>query len=393
MGMTALQGTQALPPLSLYIHLPWCVRKCPYCDFNSYTLHGQLPEAAYIDALLADLAVQRSAIGQRVIISVFFGGGTPSLFSAAGMRRLLAALRAELTFAEDAEITLEANPGTIEHGRFTDYRAAGINRVSLGAQSFDDPTLQALGRIHAADDTRRAVEELRQAGIDNFNLDLMYALPRQDPAAALADVERAIELEPTHISHYELTLEPGTVFGGLPPAGMPDDDAALAMQQACQQRLAQAGYVQYEVSAYARERSRCRHNLNYWRFGDYVGVGAGAHGKLSQWTGSGLDIERTWREREPRRYLASATMTPARRTVPGTELPFEYLMNALRLCEGFAAADFEATTGLEAGVLEQPMARLGARGLIEAQAGHWRASARGYRFLNDVLTEFLGPQR
>jgi putative oxygen-independent coproporphyrinogen III oxidase len=389
----ARRGTAPLPlpPLSLYVHLPWCVRKCPYCDFNSYTLHGELPEPAYIDALLADLAVQRSAIGQRAIASVFFGGGTPSLFSPAGLRRLLTALRAELVFAGDAEITLEANPGTIEHGRFADYRAAGINRVSMGAQSFDDAALQVLGRIHAAGDTRRAVQELRQAGIDNFNLDLMYALPRQDPAAALADVQYAIELEPTHISHYELTLEPGTVFGGMPPAGLPDDDAALEMQLVCQQRLAQAGYAQYEVSAYAREGSRCHHNLNYWRFGDYVGLGAGAHGKLSRRIGTDMAIERTWREREPRRYLAGAAAEPARRTVLNAELPFEYLMNALRLREGFAAGEFEAATGLAAAVLAEPMARLGARGLIEDSAGRWRASARGYRFLNDVLTEFLSP--
>ncbi len=389
--MVARAATATLPPLSLYVHLPWCVRKCPYCDFNSYTLHGELPEPAYIDALLADLAVQRSAIGRRAIVSVFFGGGTPSLFSPAGMLRLLTALRAELTLADHAEITLEANPGTIEHGRFADYRAAGITRVSLGAQSFDDAALHALGRIHAAADTRRAVQELRQAGIDNFNLDLMYALPRQDPAAALADVERAIELEPTHISHYELTLEPGTVFGGVPPAGLPEDEAALEMQLICQQRLAQAGYAQYEVSAYARAGLRCHHNLNYWRFGDYVGLGAGAHGKLSQRIGTTLAVERTWREREPRRYLAGAAAAPARRTVLSAELPFEYLMNALRLRDGFAAGDFEAATGLAAEVLSAPMARLGARGLIEQGVGYWRASPRGYRFLNDVLTEFLSP--
>jgi oxygen-independent coproporphyrinogen-3 oxidase len=387
-------ATARLPPLSLYVHLPWCVRKCPYCDFNSYTLHGELPEAAYIEALLADLAVQRGVIGGREIVSVFFGGGTPSLFSAAGMHKLLSALRRELTMAADAEITLEANPGTIEHGRFVDYRAAGINRVSLGAQSFDDRALQALGRIHAAADTRHAVRELRQAGIENFNLDLMYALPGQDPAAALRDVECAIELEPRHVSHYELTLEPGTVFGSLPPTGLPEDDAAFEMQRACQERLAQAGYAQYEVSAYAREGSRCRHNLNYWRFGDYLGIGAGAHGKLSRYLATeSLVIERTWREREPRRYLAGASAPPARRGVQIEELPFEYLMNALRLREGFVAHEFEATTGLSAAVLAGPMGRLESRGLVEQRAGHWMASARGYRFLNDVLTEFLGSRR
>jgi oxygen-independent coproporphyrinogen-3 oxidase len=382
-----------LPPLSLYVHLPWCVRKCPYCDFNSHTLHGELPEAAYIDALLLDLGSQRPEVEQRRVVSVFFGGGTPSLFSPSGLRRLLDALHAELDFAADAEITLEANPGTIEHGRFTDYRAAGINRVSLGAQSFADESLQRLGRIHAAADTRRAVRELRQAGIDNFNLDLMYALPRQDLAAALFDIDSALELEPTHISHYELTLEPGTVFGAVPPQGLPDADRAMEMQLACQQRLADAGYQQYEVSAYAREGRRCRHNLNYWRFGDYLGIGAGAHGKCSRVLEQSLRIERTWREREPRRYLANAHAPPARRTVPSIDLPFEFLMNTLRLREGFEPREFEQRTGLTPAVLAEPLARLAARELVEQSDGRWRASPRGYRFLNDVVSEFLGAQR
>lgn len=379
-----------LPPLSIYVHLPWCVRKCPYCDFNSHALQGELPAAPYVDALLMDLSAQRAAIAQRPIESIFLGGGTPSLFSAQALERLLSALRTTLELAPEVEITLEANPGTIEHGRFAEYRAVGINRVSLGAQSFAARSLQILGRIHGAEDTRRAVEELRRAGLDNFNLDLMYALPGQDPAAALADIEVAIGLEPAHISHYELTLEPGTVFAGRPPAGLPDADRALEMQLACQERLDSAGYTQYEVSAYARAGRRCQHNLNYWNFGDYLGIGAGAHGKLSHCGRGTLQIERTWREREPRRYQAGSHRPPAGRVVPPGELAFEYLMNRLRLCEGFSAAEFEQRTGVSHAVLLEPMAALEARGLIESAPGAWRTSARGYRFLNDVLTEFLG---
>jgi putative oxygen-independent coproporphyrinogen III oxidase len=381
----------ALPTLSLYVHFPWCVRKCPYCDFNSHTLHGQVPEADYIAALLADFEAQREAVQGREIVSVFFGGGTPSLFRPEAMARLLEALRSRLTFAADIEITLEANPGTIEHGRFAGYRDAGINRVSLGAQSFADESLQQLGRIHAAADTQRAVAELELAGIDNFNLDLMYALPNQDLAAALADIDSAVALGPTHISHYELTLEPGTVFGGRPPAGLPDGEHAFEMQLACQQRLDEAGYAQYEVSAYARADRRCRHNLNYWHFGDYLGIGAGAHGKITT-IKEGLRIERTWREREPRRYLASASSPPQRRVVPRQDLPFEFLMNSLRLREGFDEPEFEQRTGLDAGGLAGSLEGLRARQLLEKgllSRGNWRASALGFRFLNDVLGEFL----
>jgi putative oxygen-independent coproporphyrinogen III oxidase len=381
-----------LPPLSLYVHFPWCVRKCPYCDFNSHTLQGELPEGVYVDALLRDLRLQAGDAQGREVASVFFGGGTPSLFSPAAIARLLDQLTSELAFAPGAEITLEANPGTIERGRFADYRAAGVNRVSLGAQSFDDRALQRLGRIHAAADTQRAVAELRSAGIDNFNLDLMYGLPHQDVAAALLDIDIALRLEPAHISHYELTLEPGTVFGGLPPDGLPDSDSALQMPLDCQQRLAAAGFRQYEVSAYARDGRQCRHNLNYWRFGDYLGIGAGAHGKCSRVQEGALSIERSWREREPRRYLSSLPSLPARRTVASSELPFEYLMNTLRLLEGFDECEFEQRTGLCSSVLQAPLARLRARALVEHNAGRWRASALGFNFLNDVVSEFLGPQ-
>ncbi len=384
-------------PLSLYVHFPWCVRKCPYCDFNSHTLHGTLPEQAYVQALLRDLERQLDEVQQREIVSVFLGGGTPSLFSPHAIAELLTALAARVRLASDAEITLEANPGTVERGRFDGYRAAGVTRVSLGAQSFDDEALRRLGRIHAAAETRIAVAELRAAGIENFNLDLMYALPHQSIEAAVADVEAAMQLEPTHLSHYELTLEPGTVFGGRPPSGLPDSDRAMQMQLACQARLAEQGYQQYEVSAYARPTRRCRHNLNYWSFGDYLGVGAGAHGKCSRLHGSVLQIERTWHEREPRRYLAAEPPVAQRRPVRSTELPFEYAMNALRLRAGFDEAHFEQSTGLSRKVLQPGLERLCRRGLLEAAdsgAGHWRASTRGFELLNEVISEFLvaGPE-
>jgi putative oxygen-independent coproporphyrinogen III oxidase len=396
----SLEPTADLPPLALYVHFPWCVRKCPYCDFNSHALHDALPEQTYVSALLADLASQAPLAGARPVRSIFLGGGTPSLFSPEALARLLAGVCRQLAVTADAEITLEANPGTIERGRFADYRSAGINRVSLGAQSFSLEHLQALGRIHDATDTYRAVGELQAAGIANFNLDLMCALPRQSLAQALADVTAAVTLAPAHISHYQLTLEPGTVFGARPPAGMPDPDAAADMQLACQDALAQAGYAQYEVSAYARAGRRCAHNLNYWQFGDYLGVGAGAHGKLSQRRGAGLLVARSTREREPRRYLAglrgpvatskgAEALAPALREVAAAQLPFEFMINALRLVEGFEASVFEQRTGLPRGILEAPLARARARGLIEPEAGRWRATALGFNFLNDLLGEFL----
>ena len=293
----------ATPPLSLYVHFPWCVRKCPYCDFNSYALHGELAEEAYVSRLARDLEAQAPAVPGREVRSVFFGGGTPSLFSPSAIGRVLEAARAHLLLAPDAEVTLEANPGTIERGVFGEYRGAGVTRVSLGAQSFDAARLAALGRIHSPAETRSAAAELHASGLENFNLDLMYALPGQDVAAALHDLTEALALEPAHLSHYQLTLEPGTVFAALPPA-LPDDDAAAQMLHECAQQLAAAGYAQYEVSAYARAGRQCRHNLNYWTFGDYLGVGAGAHGKLTC-AARGV-IERTTQPREPRRYLAAA---------------------------------------------------------------------------------------
>ena len=389
-------SVQSLPPLGLYVHFPWCVRKCPYCDFNSHTLHGELPQERYLAALLADLAVEAEFVRGRTITSVFFGGGTPSLFSPHALASFLEAARALVAIAPAAEVTLEANPGTIERGRFHDYRAAGVNRVSLGAQSFSDARLRDLGRIHCAAETIRATEELHAAGLSNFNLDLMYGLPEQNVGDAIADVDAALRLQPSHLSHYQLTLEPGTVFAGRPPAGLASADSCAEMQLAARERLAASGLHQYEVSAYARPEARCRHNLNYWTFGDYVGVGAGAHGKCSRAEGNSLLVERTQKTREPRRYLSLAGSdqgvgASSRQPVQQRDLPFEYLMNALRLNEGFEEAQFEERTGLnlDATAAFDALERLRGRGLIECQGAQWRASDRGLDLLNEVLTALL----
>ncbi|HEX8755992.1 MAG TPA: radical SAM family heme chaperone HemW [Steroidobacteraceae bacterium] len=375
------------PPLALYVHFPWCVRKCPYCDFNSYTLHGELEERRYIEALQQDLEAQAPEVAGREVISVFLGGGTPSLFSPAAVAHLLESARRHLTLAADLEVTLEANPGTIERGRFAEYRAAGVNRVSLGAQSFDDVRLAALGRIHSAEETRCAAAELHAAGIDNFNIDLMYGLPGQDVGAALRDIEEALALRPSHLSHYQLTIETGTVYAGCPPT-LPDDDVADAMLDACRERLDSTGYAQYEVSAYAAAGQRCRHNLNYWSFGDYLGIGAGAHGKLT--VPAAGQVLRTTQSREPRRYLSSAGRGTFTRTpVPPQELPFEYMLNALRLVDGFEVRAFTSRTGLPWEIVGETIGNLVAEGLIAASGTCYRASPLGLRFLNDVLLRFV----
>ena len=373
------------PPLSLYMHFPWCVRKCPYCDFNSYTLQGDLAEARYIDALELDIQSQSAEVAGREIISIFLGGGTPSLFSPNSIARVLDVTRRHLRVAADVEVTMEANPGTIERGRFAEYRAAGVNRVSLGAQSFNAQRLETLGRIHSPEETRRAAQELHGAGIENFNLDLMYALPGQDVAEALQDVEAAIALAPTHISHYQLTLEPGTLFAAQPPE-LPDDDLAAQMLTACGERLAAAGFAQYEVSAYAQRGRRCRHNLNYWTFGDYLGAGAGAHGKL---TFAGQTIARTVQAREPRRYLAGVPAALTRKNVPVADLPFEFMLNALRLVEGFEIETFVERTGLEWQEVAPTVDALLDRKLLIVQGTRLLPSAAGLRFLNDLLLSFL----
>ncbi|HVO46927.1 MAG TPA: radical SAM family heme chaperone HemW [Steroidobacteraceae bacterium] len=382
------------PPLALYLHFPWCVRKCPYCDFNSYTLHGELAEERYIDALERDLESQAAEVLGREVSSIFLGGGTPSLFSPDAIAKALAAARRHLTVAADAEVTMEANPGTLERGRFTEYRAAGLNRVSLGAQSFDAGRLERLGRIHSPDETRRAAEELHAAGLSNFNLDLMYALPEQDLAAAISDIEAALALEPAHLSHYQLTLEPGTVFAAERPA-LPDDDIAAEMLAACRDRLDAAGFTQYEVSAYSRPDRRCRHNLNYWNFGDYLGVGAGAHGKLTC-ARSGT-ITRTTHAREPRRYLAVSPAVPTRRAIAASEVVFEFMLNALRLTEGFGVELFERRTGLAWQSVLPKMRELERRGLVvlseppdaAAEGLAVRPTELGLRFLNETLLAFL----
>jgi len=372
--------------LALYVHLPWCVRKCPYCDFNSHAAPSELPEKAYVDALLADLAGDLDLVEGRTVTSVFFGGGTPSLFSPDAIDRLLRGVGARLPLAPDVEITLEANPGTLERGQFAAYAQAGVNRVSLGAQSFASHQLRALGRIHAPEEIVAAVADLREAGLTNFNLDLMYGLPDQSVEEALADLDAALALAPTHLSHYQLTLEPGTAFFHRPPR-LPDDDTTFEMQLACQAALASAGFIQYEVSAYARGPHRCRHNLAYWTFADYLGLGAGAHGKVTVPSG----VLRTEKPRMPREYMARATAGSVsdRRRVDPAQLPFEFALNAFRLLEGSTLSAFESATGLPAEVLRPTLEGLAARGLIEHSADRMKATALGLRFLNDVQAAFL----
>lgn len=381
----------SLPPLSLYVHFPWCVRKCPYCDFNSYTLRGELEERRYVDALEKDLESQAAEVRDREVISIFLGGGTPSLFSPSGIGRLIDCARRHLALASDVEVTMEANPGAVERGRFGEYRAAGITRVSLGAQSFDERRLAALGRIHSPHETRRAAEELHAAGLDNFNLDLMYALPGQDVPAAARDLEDALALQPAHLSHYQLTIEHGTGFEAQPPRDLPDDDTAAEMLAECTRRLFDAGFGHYEVSAYARPGRQCRHNLNYWTFGDYLGVGAGAHGKLT--TCPSGPIVRTQQQREPRRYLASTPATVSRSEVVPEELPFEFMLNALRLVNGFEAALFMERTGLDWDAIGIAVDDLVSRELLAHEGSRLKPTPRGLRFLNELLLSFVPDQR
>jgi putative oxygen-independent coproporphyrinogen III oxidase len=374
------------PPLALYAHFPWCVQKCPYCDFNSYTLREQLPEQRYLDALKRDLEVQAVDVEGRQLSSIFLGGGTPSLFSPAAIGSLIVHAREQLGFAADIEITLEANPGTVERGRFAEYQAAGVTRVSLGAQTFDAAQLKVLGRIHSADETRRAAEELHAAGLSNFNLDLMYALPGQSAANAEADVRAALALNPAHLSQYHLTIEPGTLFAAAPPV-QPADEVVEEMLSRSLQLLREAGLQQYEVSGYARPGMRCAHNLNYWEFGDYLGIGAGAHGKISDAGNAAVVRTRQWRE--PRRYLSADPRSLVRKPIAAGDLSFEFAMNGFRLVDGFSEALFEERTGLPAGTLQQALAPVLARGLVRREAETWRATPQGFRFLNDILVELL----
>jgi putative oxygen-independent coproporphyrinogen III oxidase len=381
-----MNAVLSVPPLALYVHFPWCVRKCPYCDFNSYTLQGELAESAYLERLTRDLAAQAGAVAGRALRSIFLGGGTPSLFAPHSIAALLEAVRRELAVADDLEVTLEANPGAIERGAFRGYREAGVTRVSLGAQSFDAQRLRALGRIHSPAETRRAAEELHAAGLSNFNLDLMYALPGQDVQGAAADVREGLALSPAHLSHYQLTLEAGTVFAAQPPP-LPDEDSAAAMLEECRALLGASGFNRYEVSAYARAGRQCRHNLNYWQFGDYLGVGAGAHGKLT-FADRG-EIVRTVQPREPRRYLAAADGDLTRKVISKADLPFEFMLNALRLTAGFSAAQFCARTGLGMDSIAAPLSAAEARGLLLAGGSGYRPTELGLTFLNELLVMFL----
>ncbi len=380
-------GLAAPPPLSLYIHIPWCVKKCPYCDFNSHGLKDALPESAYIDALLRDLESSLPDIWGRKIHSIFFGGGTPSLFSADGIDRILTGVRTLTPLLPNAEITLEANPGTVEAAKFAGFRAAGVNRISLGIQSFNPRHLQALGRIHDDSEARRAAA-LAATHFDTFNLDLMFALPGQMLAEALADIDTALSFHPAHLSVYHLTLEPNTPFGHTAPPNLPDDDLAADMQLAIEARLTGAGMQHYETSAYARSNHACRHNLNYWQFGDYLGIGAGAHSKLSFHD----RILRRMRTKHPQQYMEAVnqgTQIVDERILTRHDLPFEFMMNALRLNQGVDAALFEERTGLPLIVCTSVLERAQAKGLLERDATRLKPTLQGQRFLNDLLELFL----
>ncbi len=378
-----------VPPLSLYVHLPWCVRKCPYCDFNSHTAGEHAPRRRYLDALRSDLSREARRSAGRRVETVFLGGGTPSLFQPAEISELLQAIAALFDLDAAAEITMEANPGTVECGSPAGYREAGVNRLSIGGQSMHDASLRRLGRIHGSDDVRRVVEEARAAGFDNLNIDLMHGLPGQDVDTALDDLAAVIALGPEHLSWYQLTIEPNTVFFSRRPAGLPDDDAVFEMEQRGSERLAAAGYRQYEVSAYARQGRECRHNVNYWLFGDYLAAGAGAHGKLTNTTG----VFRYRKPANPLAYMLAVEtdeppdeLTP----VPAGDRVFEFMLNALRLWEGFSESLFFERTGLDRDALDRAMAPAVDRGLVECDGkGNWAATGKGRRFLNDLQAGFL----
>ena len=379
---------QALPPLSLYVHLPWCLKKCPYCDFNSHeSTSGELPEQRYLDALVADLEAALPLIWGRPIHSIFIGGGTPSLFSPQSIDRLLGDIRARLKLAPDCEITMEANPGTFEKDRFKAFRGAGVTRLSVGVQSFNDAHLQALGRVHNRTQAQAALAEAATV-FETFNLDLMYALPGQTLAQLDADITQALTFNPPHLSIYHLTIEPNTYFAKYPPKALPDDDLAYAMLDRVTERLTQAGMDRYEVSAYARQGHRCWHNLNYWEFGDYLGIGAGAHSKLS----FAHRVVRQVRFREPRLYMEKALAGQALtqdEEVPRAELPFEYMLNALRLAEGFDLTRFTERTGLPISAIRKPLDAGLKRGLLEQTGNRVRPTVQGFDFLSDLQSLFL----
>ncbi len=374
-----------LPPLALYVHIPWCVRKCPYCDFNSHERGGALPEREYVEKLFLDLEGLLPSVWGRRLVSVFIGGGTPSLFSPESIDALLSGVRARLPLEPQAEISLEANPGTVEAARFRGFREAGVNRISVGVQSFDDRMLAALGRIHGSEEARRALDAAL-ASFDNVNLDLMYGLPGQTAAMAREDIEQALACGVPHVSAYQLTIEPNTVFWSKPPR-LPEHDQCADMQVMIEEILDQAGYEHYETSAFARAGRRCRHNLNYWEFGDYLGIGAGAHGKISLPD----RVTRHEQVKQPAAYLKGLSME--NREVPAGELPFEFMLNALRLVGGFEVKLFEERTGLPARTIEPQLAKAESEGLIERDWKHIRPTERGQRFLNALLELFLTEKK
>jgi putative oxygen-independent coproporphyrinogen III oxidase len=373
----------ALPPLALYVHIPWCVRKCPYCDFNSHEGSGELPQKEYIERLLLDLEDLLPSVWGRRLVSIFIGGGTPSLFSPDSIDALLSGVRARLPLEPGAEVTLEANPGAAEAARFRGFRDAGVNRLSIGVQSFDERMLSALGRIHSADEARRAIDAAA-ATFDNVNIDLMYGLPGQTMAMARADIEEAARTGVPHVSAYQLTIEPNTVFWSKPPK-LPQHDECADMQVMVEKLLAEAGYEHYETSAFAKPRRRCRHNLNYWEFGDYLGIGAGAHGKLSFRD----RITRHERIKQPREYLQKTSTLAADKTISSAEIPFEFMLNVLRLVEGFPVTLFEERTGLPVTTIQKQIEKAEQAGLIERDWKRIRPTARGQRFLNELLELFL----
>jgi len=380
---------ESTPPLALYVHVPWCVRKCPYCDFNSHAVAEELPERAYVDALLRDLEHDLPDVWGRTVETVFFGGGTPSLFSAEGIDRVLAGIRARVPLKPGAEITLEANPGTFEQEKFAQYRSAGVNRLSIGVQSFDPEKLASLGRIHSADEAVAAYHTARAAGFDNINLDLMFGLPEQTLDQALSDLVQATHLRPDHISWYQLTLEPNTAFHHSPPS-LPDDELVWSIWSTGRARLGAAGYQQYEVSAYAQPGRQCRHNLNYWRFGDYLGIGAGAHAKVT--LPASQAIRRTHKKRHPTAYLqsaGSARCLAGERFLAPADAAFDYMLNRLRLCEGLTRSDFEQASGLPFAAVERTLNRAVDDGLLVEREGTFRHTERGWLFVDSIVSRFL----
>lgn len=374
-------------PLSLYVHVPWCVRKCPYCDFNSHQVRDEIPQQRYVDTLIEDLRSEAMLAGDRPIHSIFIGGGTPSLFTPEAYQQILGAVRDQFELAPSAEVTLEANPGTFERERFQGYREAGINRVSIGVQSFNNDSLEALGRIHSGDEAIAAAEAASTI-FDRFNLDLMHGLPQQTPELALADLRQALALNPNQISWYQLTLEPNTEFAARPPR-LPVEEELWQIQEAGQSLLESAGYRQYEISAFARSGGESAHNINYWRFGDYIGIGAGAHGKFSNWNGESIEIRRRHKQRQPKGYMNPESRIAGDELIAADDRAFEFMLNALRLTDGFELKLFAERTGLAVTLIEAKLDVAQRKGLLKIEKGFAKPTNEGRLFLNDLLELFL----